>query len=68
MEDLRRMFESIGLLNVQTYIQSGKVIFESKEDNATLVEERIESQLEKAAGNRIQLFVRRIREVKSIAN
>ena len=67
MEDLKRLFESFGLDNVQTYIQSGNVIFESKEDDPALLEKRIESQLEKAAGTKIQLFVRTMREVKSIA-
>ncbi len=68
MEDLKRMFKSFGLDNVQTYIQSGNIIFESKEDDAALLERWIESQLEKAAGYSIQLFVRTMREVKSIAN
>jgi uncharacterized protein (DUF1697 family) len=68
MEDLKRMFESFGLENVQTYIQSGNVIFESSKDDAASLETEIESQLEKAAGYKIQLFVRKMREVQSIAN
>ena len=28
MDDLRKMFESFGLQNVQTYIQTGNVIFD----------------------------------------
>ena len=31
MTDLKKMFEFAGLENVQTYIQSGNVIFESEE-------------------------------------
>jgi uncharacterized protein (DUF1697 family) len=68
MEDLKQMFKSFGLDNMQTYIQSGNIIFESKEDDTALLESQIESQLEKAVGYRIQLFVRTMREVKSIAN
>ncbi|HLO13543.1 MAG TPA: DUF1697 domain-containing protein [Anaerolineales bacterium] len=64
MADLKQMFESVGLENVQTYIQSGNVIFESEEEEA--LAKRIEHQLEKAAGYKIQLFVRTIREVQSI--
>ena len=68
MTDLKKMFESCGLENVQTYIQSGNVIFESDENDATLLERQIERQLEKDTGNKIQLFVRTIREVQFIAN
>lgn len=68
MSELKQMFESVGLENVQTYIQSGNVIFESKENNAALLEKRIERQLEKATGKEIRLFVRTMRQVKSIAN
>lgn len=66
MSDLKKTFESFQLENVQTYIQTGNVIFESEEDPSTL-EERIEQELEKASGKRIQLFVRTIREVVAIA-
>jgi len=68
MSELKQMFESVGLENVQTYIQSGNVIFESKEIDAARLEKRIERQLEKATGKEIRLFVRTMRQVKSIAN
>ncbi|PGB02465.1 DUF1697 domain-containing protein [Bacillus toyonensis] len=32
MADLKRVFESIGLKQVKTYIQSGNIVFESEED------------------------------------
>ncbi len=68
MADLKRMFESTGLTNVQTYIQSGNVIFESEEEDAGILEKQIESQLEGAAGYRIICFVRTMRELQSIVN
>ena len=68
MTDLKQMFESFGLENVQTYIQTGNVIFETKEGNAAKLEAQIEGQLEKAAGKRIRLFVRTIREVIAMMN
>ena len=43
MEDLKQMFESFGLAKVQTYIESGNVIFESNEDDTALLESQIES-------------------------
>lgn len=68
MADLKRMFESAGLENVQTYIQSGNVIFETEEKDIDAVEERIEQQLEGAAGYKIHLFVRTMRELQSIVS
>jgi uncharacterized protein (DUF1697 family) len=43
------------------------VIFESSEDDGATLEKHIEAQLEKASGKQIQLFVRTLREVRSIA-
>jgi uncharacterized protein (DUF1697 family) len=63
MVDLKRTFESFGLENVQTFIQSGNVFFESKERSASVLEEQIERQMEKASGKRIQIFVRTIGDV-----
>jgi uncharacterized protein (DUF1697 family) len=67
MSELKKTFESFGLENVQTYIQTGNVIFESQEKDAARLEEQIECQLEKASGKRIQLFVRTMREVVKMA-
>ena len=66
MADLKKMFESAGLENVQTYIQSGNVIFESEEDEEALTK-KIERQLEKVAEYKIHVFVRTMRQVQSIA-
>jgi len=43
MADLKLLLDSIGLQNVQTYIQSGNVVFKSKEDThlATKIAEGI---------------------------
>lgn len=45
MSDLKATFEQLHFTNVQTYIQSGNVIFESKDADADLVTERIERTL-----------------------
>jgi uncharacterized protein (DUF1697 family) len=67
MTELKKMFESFGLENVQTYIQTGNVLFESAEKSIASLEEQIEGQLEKAVGKRIQVFVRTLREVVQMA-
>ena len=66
MADLKKMFESFGLENVQTYIQTGNVLFESPETSASRLEEQIERQLEKASGKPIQVFVRTMKEVTAL--
>ena len=66
MADLKKMFESFGLENVETYIQTGNVIFESAETSASRLEEQIERQLEKASGKPIRVFVRTMREVAAL--
>ena len=66
MADLKKMFESAGLENVQTYIQSGNVIFESERGVAELMK-LIEGQLANVARYKIEVFVRTMRELQSIA-
>ena len=67
MADLKQMFERLGLENVQTYIQSGNVIFESDEDDTASLEKQIEHQIETTTGFKTQLFVRTLGEVRSLA-
>ena len=65
METLRAMFESFGYSNVQTYIQSGNVIFETEE--SVDVEAALEQRLEKALGYKVQTFIRTMDDIKKIA-
>lgn len=66
MADLKKIFESAGFKHVQTYIQSGNVIFESEDDPDSL-ETQIERVLENIAAYKIHVFVRTMREVQVIA-
>jgi uncharacterized protein (DUF1697 family) len=45
MEALRKSFESIGLKNVQTYIQSGNVIFKAGKTSPATLRKKIEEQI-----------------------
>jgi len=45
MEALRKSFESIGLKNVQTYIQSGNVIFKAGKTSSATLRKKIEEQI-----------------------
>ncbi len=66
MDGLRKMFESFGYANVQTYIQSGNVIFEAKESAG--LEGKIEKQLEKALGYKVETFLRTMDELAKIVS
>jgi uncharacterized protein (DUF1697 family) len=45
MEALRKSFESLGLKNVQTYIQSGNVIFEAGKTSPAALRKKIEARI-----------------------
>ena len=66
MDSLRGMFESLGFTNVGTYIQSGNVIFESPEADASTLEKRIESHLAQSLGFEVESFLRTMSEVAAI--
>ncbi|MFC9724938.1 DUF1697 domain-containing protein [Bacillus cereus] len=44
MAELKRVFESIGLKQVKTYIQSGNIVFESEED-INFLKDRIQTEI-----------------------
>jgi uncharacterized protein (DUF1697 family) len=45
MEDLRKIYESLGLKSVKTYIQSGNVIFQYSNTSTTKLANKIESKI-----------------------
>ena len=65
MADLREALEKLGLSKVRTYIQSGNVLFESDEDEATL-RRRIEQQIENVFGLSIHVIIRTSAELKKM--
>ena len=67
MADLRRSFEAIGLLRVETFIASGNVIFETTGTSATTLRRHIETALQADLGYRVEAFVRTAKELIEIA-
>jgi uncharacterized protein (DUF1697 family) len=47
MADLKKLYEKAGLTDVQNYVQSGNIIFSSKEKNISKLTSRIEEAIEK---------------------
>ena len=59
MDYLRSLFESLGFSNVETFIASGNVIFDSTSKSTKALEKKIESYLLKTLGYEVvTLFVR----------
>lgn len=58
MDRLRTVFEAAGLENVETFIASGNVIFDSRARNAATLEKQIETALSKALGYEVTTFLR----------
>ncbi len=57
MSDLQAIFESSGMTEVDTYIQSGNVIFSSKDGDREHLAHLLEKKLESALGYPVPVFV-----------
>jgi len=67
MDYLRSLFESLGFMNVETFIASGNVIFDSTSKSTRALEKKIESFLLKTLGYEVVTFVRSTSELAEIA-
>lgn len=65
MVDLRRVFEVMNLSEVQTYIQSGNVLFKSDEEEEPLCK-RIEHEIEEAFGFFVPVILRTAEDLERI--
>lgn len=67
MDALRGHFEAMGFANVETFIASGNVVFDTPKRSASAIERVIEGGLRDALGYEVATFVRTIPEVVEIA-
>jgi uncharacterized protein (DUF1697 family) len=67
MDHLRKLFESLGLSNVETFIASGNVIFETPNAKVPSLEKRIERHLHESLGYEVGTFLRSPAEIAAIA-
>lgn len=65
MTDLKQVFESMGVWEVQTYIQSGNVIFKSNEEESYLCK-KIEYEIKAAFGLSVPVVLRMAAELENI--
>jgi uncharacterized protein (DUF1697 family) len=67
MEALRAQFEALQFKDVQTFINSGNVIFSSAAKDTAALESKIEKQLAPALGFATEAFVRTHNELAQLA-
>src|SRR4028119_1216147 len=66
MNHLRKLFEALGFVNVETFIASGNVIFGSDED-PQILDRKIEDHLRGSLGYEVATFVGTASELENIS-
>ncbi len=64
MDDLRALYESLELHDARTYVQSGNVIFRTREKNPTKLAKKIQEAIGKKFGFHPEVIVRSIKELR----
>ncbi|MDX6558273.1 MAG: hypothetical protein QOF72_1322 [Blastocatellia bacterium] len=68
MDYLRNLFVAMGFSNVESFIASGNVIFDSRSKDGAALERKIEKHLQTILGYEVKTFVRSISELAAVAN
>ena len=69
MEELKNLYETLGFSNVQTYIQSGNVVFKSSDTNISKLINKIEQKIKKSFSFYVPVLIRTKNDLqKLIAN
>ena len=58
MDHLNKLFEKMGFENVETFIASGNVVFETKSKSVDSIKKKIEAELESLTGDPVAYRVR----------
>ena len=66
MDALKEIYESLQLLNIQTYIQSGNVVFQANYTNSKDLEKKISDQIQKYLGFEVPVIILEKDELKDI--
>ncbi len=66
--ELKRLVQAVNFANVATYIQSGNLVFDSDNLDATYIKGLIETQIEQAYGAKIAVFVSDAADFRRILN
>ena len=66
MDILCDIFTGLGFTYVRTYLQSGNVVFESSEQDRSLLVKQIESRIERICGYQVNVFIRQAHDLQHI--
>jgi uncharacterized protein (DUF1697 family) len=66
MEDLKKIMTMPGFKNISTYIQSGNVVFETKEEDKEALVKKIETKLLKALTFEVKTIIRSPADLETI--
>ncbi len=66
MADLKAAYEALGLLNVQTYVNSGNVVFDTDKLTVPELVTKLEAQFKKVFGHDIPLIIRDTAALKKV--
>ncbi len=66
MDKLKSIYESLNLKDVKTYIQSGNVLFNSKNKNIEKIRNELESQIKNQTDLSVTIIIRTQKELKKI--
>ncbi|MCX6144510.1 MAG: DUF1697 domain-containing protein [Ignavibacteriales bacterium] len=66
MTELKALYESLRLKNMATYIQSGNVVFQSKDNDPVLIGTSIEKAIEKSFGFPVTVVLRQPADFRKV--
>ena len=66
MEDLKKLYESLNFSNVLTYIQSGNIIFECKEEKLNVLSKIIEQGIKEEYNFDVKTLIKKPEDLKKI--
>src|SRR5271157_5753759 len=66
MAELIRLYQALDIATVKTYLQSGNVVFESAEPEASRLGTAIEAQIERSFGFKVSVFLRTTADFQSL--
>lgn len=66
MDALRALYQSLDLQGVQTYVQSGNVVFRTREQDLLRLSKRIEDKIERKFGFRPDVIARTCSELRDV--
>ncbi len=66
MADLKSLYESLGFEDVNTYIQSGNVVFQSKETDFDILANSIHNKIKDKYGFEVPITIRQSQDIENI--